>query len=104
MPWTLQFAGTVEGKAPHPDLFALHVCSIGSRHHTQKSHASGFSYVADCQLAILSLRKMPAVHDPSRKPKIMYLDLDLHFSDAVSQAFHNPARGSSTSQVLVRNL
>jgi acetoin utilization deacetylase AcuC-like enzyme len=38
---------------------------------------------------------------PPRKPRIMYLDLDLHFSDAVSEAFHNPSRGSSQSQVLV---
>lgn len=31
----------------------------------------------------------------------MYLDLDLHFSDAVSHAFHNPSL-TAVSQVLVR--
>lgn len=31
----------------------------------------------------------------------MYLDLDLHFSDAVSQAFHTPS-STAVSQVLVR--
>ncbi|KAF8582573.1 histone deacetylase complex protein [Ramaria rubella] len=61
----------------------------GGRHHAQKSHAAGFCYVADCVLAILTLKRPP-------KSRIMYLDLDLHFSDAVSQAF----AGSTSGQVL----
>jgi histone deacetylase 8 len=58
------------------------------RHHAQKSHASGFCYVADCVLAILALRRQSSL--PPRKPRVMYLDLDLHFSDAVTQAFYTP--------------
>ncbi|KAF7318281.1 Hist-deacetyl domain-containing protein [Mycena chlorophos] len=65
------------------------------RHHAKKNSASGFCYVADCVLAIMQLRRL-AQQTPSgpRKPRIMYLDLDLHFSDGVSQAFHQT---SSTS-------
>lgn len=80
---------------------------IPYRHHAQKSHAAGFCYVADCVLVILALKKAilgPAdkLLTPSmKKPRVMYLDLDLHFSDAVSQAFHST--GSSTvPQVMVR--
>ena len=73
------------------------------RHHAQKSHASGFCYVADCILAILALKRRPSTPYipnmiPTPKPRIMYLDLDLHFSDAVSDAFFS----SVTPQVLVR--
>ena len=53
------------------------------RHHAQKSHAAGFCYVADIPLALLALKRTPA------RPKIMYLDLDLHFSDGVSVPFSN---------------
>ena len=70
------------------------------RHHAQKSHAAGFCYVADCVLVILALKK--AISGPSmKKPRVMYLDLDLHFSDAVSQAFHS-TRSSTVPQVMVR--
>lgn len=45
-------------------------------------------------LSILTLKKARP------RPRIMYLDLDLHFGDAVSQAFSNPSltasSGSST--------
>ena len=53
------------------------------RHHAQKSKASGFCYVNDCVLSILQLRKS--------KPscRVLYLDLDLHYSDGVSTAFSN---------------
>ena len=71
------------------------------RHHAQKSHASGFCYVADCVLAILALRRIPAPV-PAQRSRVMYLDLDLHFSDAVSHAFHHPG-ARALSQVLVRN-
>lgn len=70
------------------------------RHHAQKSRASGFCYVADCVLAILTLKRpIPASPSPL-KPRVMYLDLDLHFSDGVSQAFHSIASASSSPQVL----
>ncbi|KAL1742194.1 hypothetical protein HDZ31DRAFT_43766 [Schizophyllum fasciatum] len=86
----------------------------GGRHHAQKARASGFCYVADCVLAILALKKAPMVpKDDSptssapraRKPRVMYLDLDLHFSDGVSHAFHNPNLASGgSSQVLTLSI
>ncbi|TFK47551.1 Arginase/deacetylase [Heliocybe sulcata] len=73
------------------------VCWDGGRHHAQKSKAAGFCYVADCVLAILSLRIL--VPDPDspakmKKPRVMYLDLDVHFSDGVCAAFQSS--GNST--------
>ncbi|KAI0937662.1 hypothetical protein AcW1_001515 [Taiwanofungus camphoratus] len=70
------------------------ICWDGGRHHAQKSQASGFCYVADCVLAILALKRVPAPGPSPRKPRIMYLDLDLHFSNGVSHAFSS---SSSTS-------
>lgn len=79
------------------------------RHHAQKSHAAGFCYVADCILAIMALKRSPAIPSPldstsmtisQRKPRIMYLDLDLHFSDAVSEAFSFQNQ-SGVPQILV---
>ncbi|KAH6909584.1 histone deacetylase complex protein [Coprinopsis sp. MPI-PUGE-AT-0042] len=70
----------------------ISICWDGGRHHAHKSRASGFCYVADCILAILALKQI-------RKPKVMYIDLDLHFSDAVSEAFL-----SSSSQTLVLSI
>jgi histone deacetylase 8 len=49
--------------------------------------------VADCVLAILALKRPP-------KTRTMYLDLDLHFSDAVSQAF----AASTSGQVLTMSI
>ncbi|KAG8885744.1 hypothetical protein FRB98_001656 [Tulasnella sp. 332] len=54
------------------------ICWDGGR-----SRASGFCYVADIILSVLTLRKVRP------RPRIMYLDLDLHFCDAVSQAFRD---------------
>ncbi|KAI0330065.1 histone deacetylase complex protein [Cubamyces sp. BRFM 1775] len=74
----------------------------GGRHHAQKSRASGFCYVADCVLAILLLKRAIPSHlgTPQPKPRVMYLDLDLHFSDGVSQAFSLASSGSGIPQVL----
>ncbi|KAH9896667.1 histone deacetylase complex protein [Cubamyces lactineus] len=74
----------------------------GGRHHAQKSCASGFCYVADCVLAILVLKRAvpPQLGMPQLKPRVMYLDLDLHFSDGVSEAFSLASSGSGTPQVL----
>ncbi|KIY70566.1 Arginase/deacetylase [Cylindrobasidium torrendii FP15055 ss-10] len=58
----------------------------GGRHHAQKSTASGYCYVADCILAILAIRRVKELDAP--RSRVMYIDLDLHFSDAVSQAFY----------------
>ncbi|KAF5368651.1 hypothetical protein D9757_010198 [Collybiopsis confluens] len=94
----------------------------GGRHHAQKYHASGFCYVADCVLAILALRRAIAlvrsplklslsdlmiqtqsqssqVAQKQRKSRVMYLDLDVHFSDGVSEAFYSPSN-VGPSQVL----
>ncbi|KAF9237538.1 hypothetical protein BU15DRAFT_48618 [Melanogaster broomeanus] len=79
------------------------VCWDGGRHHAQKAHASGFCYVADCVLAILALRRAVPSSVPQQKSRVMYLDLDLHFSDAVSQAFHNPS-SAAASQVLTLSI
>ncbi|CAL1703160.1 unnamed protein product [Somion occarium] len=82
----------------------------GGRHHAQKSQASGFCYVADCVLALLALKRsrlpssLETVVSPNvslRKPRIMYLDLDLHFSDGVSHAFYNTPE---TPQILTLSI
>ncbi|KAF9459125.1 histone deacetylase complex protein [Collybia nuda] len=82
----------------------------GGRHHAQKSHAAGFCYVADCILAIMALKRSPPILSSlgdittvQRKPKIMYLDLDLHFSDAVSEAFSFQNQ-SGTPQILTMSI
>jgi histone deacetylase 8 len=72
----------------------------GGRHHARKSHASGFCYVADCVLSILSLKRPTSPNSP--RPRIMYLDLDLHFADAVSEAFSSTS--SSASSVLTLSI
>ena len=59
--------------------------------------------MADCVLAILALKRPLSPAGPGRplsKPRVMYLDFDLHFSDGVSQAFHYSSCSSSSPQVL----
>lgn len=82
-------------------LLHKHTSLTRARHHAQKSQASGFCYVADCVLAILALKRSSALVGGLSipKPRIMYLDLDLHFSDGVSQAFASSST-PLTSQVL----
>jgi hypothetical protein len=92
-------------------LFSLFISSqiLEIRHHAQKSCASGFCYVADCILAILAIKRgmplntlaPPLTTTVSKKPRIMYLDLDLHYSDAVSDAFYSPISSSTPPQILV---
>ncbi|KAI0684304.1 hypothetical protein BC835DRAFT_1390276 [Cytidiella melzeri] len=84
MKWTSQSAGMAEGIT------------------RRKSKASGFCYVADCVLAILLLKKDRIIDAEAgpRKARVMYLDLDLHFSDGVSQAFYSPGGASNEPQVL----
>ncbi|KLO16512.1 histone deacetylase 8 [Schizopora paradoxa] len=84
------------------NLANVAICWDGGRHHAQKTHASGFCYVADCILAILAFKKapIPAPMGAQRKSRIMYLDLDLHFSDAVTQCFYNASQSRSMPQVL----
>ncbi|RPD65254.1 Arginase/deacetylase [Lentinus tigrinus ALCF2SS1-7] len=82
---------------------SIAICWDGGRHHAQKAQASGFCYVADCVLAILALKRSLSQAETGRslsKSRVMYLDLDLHFSDGVSQAFYSSSSGSSSPQVL----
>lgn len=86
-------------------IFILSCLHFINRHHAQKSRASGYCYVADCVLAILALRKPPLGSPfPSRKPRIMYLDLDLHFSDAVSESFYKSCTPGAIPQVLTLSI
>ncbi|KAF5380032.1 hypothetical protein D9615_006178 [Tricholomella constricta] len=77
------------------------ICWDGGRHHAQKSHAAGFCYVADCVLALIALKRAGG---PKRRTRVMYVDLDLHFSDAVSQAFAASASSARTPQILTLSI
>ncbi|KAF8962333.1 hypothetical protein BDZ97DRAFT_1122965 [Flammula alnicola] len=100
-------------RALQNNLTDIAICWDGGRHHARKSQASGFCYVADCILAILALKRpthpspnpnsLNSMPPTAHKPRIMYLDLDLHFSDAVSEAFYSPTP-SSASQVLTLSI
>ncbi|THH03103.1 hypothetical protein EW145_g6529 [Phellinidium pouzarii] len=89
------------------NTFDVSICWDGGRHHAQKSRSARFCYVADCILAILSLKKaspLPLLNPAREKARIMYLDLDLHFSDAVSECFYKSAPCNAVSQVLTLSL
>jgi histone deacetylase 8 len=97
------------------------ICWDGGRHHARKDQASGFCYVADCILAILALKRSVIWESPTtsistpspqttegeeassrkRRARVMYLDLDLHFSDAVSEAFYSLTSSNNNPQILV---
>lgn len=62
----------------------------GGRHHAQRNHASGFCYVADIVLGIMLLAKEGK--RSNRRPRILYVDLDLHYGDGVAKAFLSPTR------------
>lgn len=74
----------------------------GGRHHALRARASGFCYVADAVLGILLLVREGVPRPPppaegtrshttaKRRPRILYLDLDLHYGDGVAQAFASP--------------
>ena len=66
----------------------------GGRHHALRNRASGFCYVADVVLGIMLLAKEGQARSANttmkRRPRIMYLDLDLHYGDGVAQAFLSP--------------
>ena len=53
---------------------------IGGRHHAKKSEASGFCYVNDIVLAILTMRE--------RFKRVLYIDFDIHHGDGVEEAFY----------------
>jgi len=56
----------------------------GGLHHAKKSEASGFCYVNDSVLAILSLLEY--------FPRVLYIDIDVHHGDGVEDAFYNSNR------------
>ncbi|OXC68348.1 hypothetical protein AYX13_03051 [Cryptococcus neoformans] len=77
------------------------VCWDGGRHHAKRKEAGGFCYVNDLVLGGLLLSREGRIpiplkegEDPKRQrtraPRIFYLDMDLHYSDGVSAAFHSP--------------
>lgn len=78
------------------------ICWDGGRHHAQRDKASGFCYVADIVLGIMLLAKegRPRVDRPQRnkRPRIMYIDLDLHHGDGVAKAFHSPTHFTTGRQ------
>ncbi|XP_076444969.1 histone deacetylase 8-like [Babylonia areolata] len=51
----------------------------GGWHHAQRSEASGFCYINDIVLGILTLR--------DKFSRVLYVDLDLHHGDGVENAF-----------------
>lgn len=69
----------------------------GGRHHAQKGEASGFCYVADIPLVLLRLKRAQG----PRRPRVMYLDLDLHFADGVSIPF---AKQQQPSRILTLSI
>ncbi|KAG5437912.1 hypothetical protein PCANB_000258 [Pneumocystis canis] len=52
----------------------------GGLHHAKKFEASGFCYVNDIVLAILSLLRY--------HPRVLYIDIDIHHGDGVQEAFY----------------
>ena len=56
----------------------------GGLHHAKKAEASGFCYVNDIVLAILTLLR--------QFPRVMYIDIDLHHGDGVQEAFYHTDR------------
>lgn len=67
----------------------------GGRHHAGRARASGFCYVADAVLGIQLLCRegrpsSPSSGTPHRRPRVLYLDLDLHYGDGVARAFACP--------------
>ncbi|WVQ99541.1 hypothetical protein IAU59_006677 [Kwoniella sp. CBS 9459] len=84
------------------DKVDVALCWDGGRHHAKRKEAGGFCYVNDLVLGCLLLSRegrisMPQEGDEgsrrkTRPPRILYLDLDLHYSDGVSSAFLSPTR------------
>mmetsp|Transcript_27063 Transcript_27063/g.39962 ORF Transcript_27063/g.39962 Transcript_27063/m.39962 type:complete len:498 (-) Transcript_27063:1062-2555(-) len=53
----------------------------GGRHHAKKGQAGGFCFVNDAVLAIKYLQK--------KRHRVLYIDIDIHHCDGVSEAFYN---------------
>ncbi|WVF71325.1 hypothetical protein IAT40_006128 [Kwoniella sp. CBS 6097] len=83
------------------DKVDVALCWDGGRHHAKRKEAGGFCYVNDLVLGCLLLSREGRISIPqedgntrqkTRPPRILYLDLDLHYSDGVSSAFSSPTR------------
>ncbi|CAL9081379.1 unnamed protein product [Musa acuminata var. zebrina] len=61
----------------------------GGLHHAKKSIASGFCYVNDVVLAILSLLET--------RDRVLYVDIDIHHGDGVEEAFYTTDRVMTVS-------
>ncbi|KAF8324344.1 histone deacetylase complex protein [Cantharellus anzutake] len=68
----------------------------GGRHHAGKSRASGYCYINDVNLGILSLRQLKP------RPRVMYIDLDLHYPNGVADAFQTQT--AQTASVLILSI
>lgn len=94
---------TQESKTADAEKYDVAINWEGGRHHALRDRCSGFCYVQDVVLGIDYLRRSrltaPATEtsngSSTRKPRIMYLDLDVHFGDAPAAAFKHPYRYSS---------
>jgi acetoin utilization protein AcuC len=53
----------------------------GGLHHAMTSRASGFCYINDIVIAIISLLK--------KRKRVAYIDIDAHHGDGVQEAFYN---------------
>jgi histone deacetylase 1/2 len=67
----------------------------GGRHHAQRGRASGFCYIADIVLGIMSLARTRV---EGRRPRIMYLDMDIHNGDGVAKAFASPTHFTNDTE------
>ncbi|OCF32978.1 hypothetical protein I316_05316 [Kwoniella heveanensis BCC8398] len=85
------------------DKVDIALCWDGGRHHAKRKEAGGFCYVNDLVMGCLLLSREGRIPVPqkegeeatrqrTRPPRILYLDLDLHYSDGVSSAFASPTR------------
>ena len=61
-----------------------------------RNRASGFCYVADAVLGIMHLTRR-GTGKGGKSPRVMYLDLDVHYGDGVAQAFLSPRQFTSSS-------
>lgn len=71
----------------------------GGRHHAHSSKAGGFCYVNDIVLAIKRLLHCESI-DQAGAPtpsRVLYIDIDIHHSDGVQQAFYSSDRVLTTS-------
>ncbi|KAF8734939.1 deacetylase, partial [Rhizoctonia solani] len=94
--YTVAGATLTATKAIQSTMFDVAICWDGGRHHAHKAHAAGFCYVADCVLSILQLKR-PGPGQKTR-PKVAYLDLDLHHGDGVAEAFSSQSLEENQSE------